>query len=172
MMMYKQYTQTLPTKSVILGIDPGYGRLGYAIFEKTETSEKLLDYSCVENPIHIEYSEKILNIAKEIEKVIKKHKPNTLAIEKLYFTKNQKTALQVSEIRGIILYLAIKNKLKITEYTPLEVKLSVCGYGKATKPQVEKMVKMLLKLKETPKYDDTTDAIALCLTCVARNDYF
>ncbi|MFC1625277.1 crossover junction endodeoxyribonuclease RuvC [Patescibacteria group bacterium] len=157
--------------TLILGIDPGYGRLGYAVLEKINQKEKLLDYSCIETSSKESYSERMLKIAKEIEKLIKKHKPKILAIEKLFFTTNQKTALTVSEIKGVILYLALKNNLKIIEYTPLEVKVAICGYGKATKEQVQKMVKLLLHLKNLPKHDDTSDAIALCLTCSARKDY-
>jgi crossover junction endodeoxyribonuclease RuvC len=156
---------------IILGIDPGYGRLGYAVLKKTGGSEKLLECSCIETSPKEKHSKRILEITNKVEKIIHKRKPNILAIEKLYFTKNQKTALAVSEIKGIMLYLALKNNLKITEYTPLEVKVAVCGYGKASKEQVKKMVKLLLNLKKIQKHDDTTDAIALCLTCSARKDF-
>jgi len=154
---------------IILGIDPGYGRLGYAVLEKKDRSEKLLYYSCVNTNPKNKYEERILEITNEIEKTIKKYKPNILAIEKLFFTTNQKTALRVSEIKGIVTFLAIKAGLKVSEYTPLEVKVAVCGYGKASKEQVQRMVNLLVKLERTPKYDDTTDAIALCLTCSARS---
>jgi len=150
---------------IILGIDPGYGRLGYAVLEKTLNSERLLDYSCVITEPSQKHEERIKKIAKHIEKVIKKLKPNILAIEKLYFTKNQKTALAVAEIKGIMIYLALKNNLKVTEYTPLQIKTATCGYGKASKEQMKKMVNLLIKLDKQPKYDDTIDAIALCLTC-------
>lgn len=155
---------------VILGIDPGYGRLGCAILEKEGKKESLLDFFLVETKPKESYYKRIKQITDKIEDVIKKHKPNILAIEKVYFTNNQKTALSVSEIRGIIIYLAIKNKMEIHEYTPLEVKSAVCGYGKATKDQVKKMVTLLLKLKEDIKNDDTIDAIAICLTCSAQKN--
>lgn len=158
--------------TLILGIDPGYGRLGYAILKKTPNKEELLDYSCIETESTENYTERILKIASKVEKLIKKYKPEVLAIEKIYFNKNQKTALMVSEIKGIINYLAAKNNMKIKEYTPLEVKNAVCGYGKATKEQVKKMVKMLVNLEKKPKYDDTYDAIALCLTCSSQQKYF
>lgn len=167
MQTYKKFTQT-----VILGIDPGYGRVGYAVLKKTPTQEEMFDYSCIETNPEEETSERILEIAQKIEKIIKKHKPEVLSIEKLFFTTNQKTALKVSEARGVIIYIAQKNGLKITEYTPLEVKTAICGYGKAPKDQVGKMVNALIKLPEPVKYDDTFDAIALCLTCVANKGYF
>lgn len=167
MTTYKKSAQT-----VILGIDPGYGRLGYAILKKTDCGEQLLEYFCIETTPKDNHQKRILKIAKEIEGVIRKYKPDILAIEKIYFAKNQKTALNVSEIKGIILYLAAKNEIKIVEYTPLEIKVAVCGYGKATKEQVKKTLNLLLKLEKKPKYDDTTDAIAICLTCAARRDYF
>jgi len=152
---------------IILGIDPGYGRLGYAILQKIGGKETLLDYSCIETDPKRAHEERILKIATAVEKLIKKYRPDTLAIEKLFFTTNQKTALRVSEIKGIILYLAIKNKMKVAEYAPLEVKAAVCGYGKAPKEQMGKMVNLLIKIPKAIKHDDTVDAIALCLTCSA-----
>lgn len=152
---------------IILGIDPGYGRMGYAILEKEKGVEKLRDYSCVETSPKDEYFGRVLCVAAAVEKLIKKHKPEVLAIETVFFTTNQKTALKTAEIRGIIIYIALKNKLRVVEYTPLQVKSAVCGYGKADKNQVRKMVEMIMKLKDSPKLDDTSDAIALCLTCSA-----
>ena len=136
---------------IILGIDPGYARLGYAILKKDSQVEKLIASSCIETSPKEKHSERILKLAKKVEKLIEKYKPNILAIEKLYFTTNQKTALKVAEIKGIVLYIALKNKLKTVEYTPLEIKVAVCGYGKAPKEQVKKMVKLLLNLKKNLK---------------------
>jgi len=155
-----------------LGIDPGYGRLGYAILKKKGGREELLDYSCIETSPKSEHCDRILEISEKIEKIIKKYRPEILAIEKLFFTTNQKTALNVSEIKGIVSYIALKNGLKIEEYTPLQIKTAVCGYGKASKEQVSKMVNLLIPLKKVPKYDDTYDAIALCLICAANKGYF
>lgn len=152
---------------IILGIDPGYGRLGCAILKKEKGQEKLLDYACLETSSKTEHPERILKIASGVEKIIKKYRPNILAIEKLYFNTNQKTALKVSEIKGIIIYLALKNKMKIFEYTPLQIKTAVCGYGKAPKEQIQKMINLILKLKKPIKQDDAADAVALCLTCSA-----
>ncbi|MBU1091904.1 crossover junction endodeoxyribonuclease RuvC [Patescibacteria group bacterium] len=155
---------------IILGIDPGYGRLGCAVLKKESKQEELLDFFCIETNPKKTYYERILEITNKIEKTINEYKPDTLAIEKVYFTNNQKTALNVSEVKGVIIYLALKNGMEIHEYTPLEIKSAVCGYGKATKEQVKKMVALLLNVKEEIKNDDTIDAIAICLTCSAQKN--
>lgn len=156
---------------IILGIDPGYSRLGYAIFEKNSDSEKLIECGCVETSAKKDFQAKMLEIGNAVDNIIKKTKPETLSIEKVFFTKNQKTALKIAEIRGAIVYIALKNKLKIAEYTPLEVKSAVCGYGKAPKEQVAKMVKLILGLKNQIKQDDAADAVALCITHAGRKNY-
>jgi len=161
---------------LILGIDPGYGRLGYALLQKTGDKESLIDCGCVETLKTENHYERILKIAEEIEKKIKKNKPDILAIEKIYFTKNQKTAMDVAEIKGIIIFLAIKNGLEIKEYSPLEIKMAVCGYGKAEKNQVKKMVELLIGPGEREKIgknqrDDVYDAIAVALTESCRSKY-
>lgn len=150
---------------IILGIDPGYGRLGYALLKKNEEGTTLLDYSCIETSKDLKYHERFLKLSEKIEKLLKKYKPEVAAIEKIYFTKNQKTAFAVAEVRGMLLYLMLKNKIKIEEYTPLEVKSAVCGYGKATKEQIKKMVTLILNIKKEPKIDDISDAIAIALIC-------
>lgn len=154
---------------IILGIDPGYGRLGYAVLRKEQGREKLIEASCLETRAAENRFKRITELSEKLEKIISKHQPDILAVEKVFFTKNQKTALEVAEIKGIVIYLGLKNKMAITEYTPLEVKSAVCGYGKADKNQVKKMVKILLNLNKEPGSDDTADAIALCLTYSARN---
>ncbi len=155
----------------ILGIDPGYGRLGYAVFEKNGSFEKLLEFSCIETSSKKSKNERFMEIADSIENLIKNHKADILVIEKVFFTKNQKTVLEIAEIRGIIIYLSLKHGLDILEYTPLQVKSAVCGYGKATKEQVQKMVSLILKIEKKPKFDDTSDAIALCLACASNKAF-
>jgi len=155
---------------IILGIDPGYGRMGYAVLQK-DKEEKLLEFSCAETDPKSKHVERVMVLAEKIEDLIKKYKPDYLAIERVFFTKNQKTALQVSEVKGMVTYIGLKNKLKVVEYTPLQVKSAVCGYGKATKDQVEKMIRMILKIKEQIEHDDTADAIALCLACSASEKH-
>ncbi|MEK7647343.1 MAG: crossover junction endodeoxyribonuclease RuvC [Patescibacteria group bacterium] len=151
----------------ILGIDPGFGRLGYSVISRDGNNYAVECMGCLETYSDTEYEQRLLSIGTDVEKIIFEKKPDIVALEKIYFTKNQKTALKVAEARGIIIYLATQNKIPLMEFTPLEVKTAVCGYGKADKKQVQTMVKMLLKLKEMPKYDDTTDALAIALTAFA-----
>lgn len=153
---------------IILGIDPGFERLGCAILEKTRGNEKLLYSSCITSDKKLSHEQRILFLARELEKVIKKYGPEILAIEKLFFAKNQKTAIKVSEARGMILYLAALKNINVQEFTPLEVKMSLTGYGKAEKIQVQKMVQAVLKMEKTPKSDDEIDAIAIAIACSSR----
>jgi len=148
---------------VILGIDPGFNKLGYAVLEK-QGGFNILDAGLIETKSSLKYETRILEIGKSVEKIINVYKPDTLAIEKLFFTTNQKTALRVAEVRGIILYLAAKKGLSCMDFTPLEVKSAVCGYGKADKKQIRDMLKLTLKNCVLPKNDDACDAIAVGLT--------
>lgn len=154
----------------ILGIDPGYERLGIAILEKNKTDrrENLLFSECFKTSAKLEFSERILLIGERLEEIIKKYKPEVLSIETLFFTTNQKTAMRVAETRGVIIYLAKKYNLKIFEATPLQIKIATTGYGKATKDQVMKMVKMLIQVDKNKKSDDELDAIAITLTASAH----
>ncbi|HPS21470.1 MAG TPA: crossover junction endodeoxyribonuclease RuvC [Candidatus Paceibacterota bacterium] len=154
----------------ILGIDPGYERLGIAILEKNKTDrrENLLFSECFKTSAKLEFSERILLIGERLEEIIKKYKPEVLSIETLFFTTNQKTAMHVAETRGVIIYLAKKYNLKIFEATPLQIKIATTGYGKATKDQVMKMVKMLIQVDKNKKSDDELDAIAITLTASAH----
>ncbi len=149
----------------ILGIDPGFGRLGYAILETNKKSFKVIDCDCFETKAKSDFSKRLMLVADKVNRLILKHKPDIMAIEKIFFAKNQKTAMQIAEVRGVLLYLAAQSKIPAYEHTPLEVKMALCGYGKATKEQVQKMLKILLKLTFLPKSDDATDALAIGLTC-------
>lgn len=152
---------------IILGIDPGYDRLGVCVLEKVSNSEcKLLYSECLESDRKKEINERIFIFGKELEKIIKKYKPVELAIEKLFFTNNQKTVMGVSETRGAIIYLSQKLNLKVNEYTPLQIKIALTGYGKADKDQVYFMLNNILKLdtKKDKKLDDEYDAIAVAYT--------
>lgn len=152
----------------ILSIDPGFERVGIAIIEKTFLQKDILVYSkCFKTSAKIPFPERLRNIGIEIEKIIKKYKPKVLAIEKLYFTTNQKTAMGVSEARGVIIYVASKNGLSIYEYTPPQIKVAVTGYGKASKEMMMSMVPKLININTTIKSDDELDAIAIGLTCLA-----
>lgn len=152
----------------ILGIDPGFGRLGYAAIEATKNKTRVLDCGCFETKSKLDFGKRLVLVADKVKKLISKHKPDVMAIEKIFFAKNQKTALQVAEVRGILLYLGASSGIPTYEFTPLEVKIALTGYGKATKDQVQKMLKILLKIPSLPKSDDATDALAICFTCASQ----
>jgi len=151
----------------IIAIDPGYERLGIAIIEKQNGKEILLYSECFKTSSKIKHEERLRLIGEEIEKIIKKYQPEALAIETLFFKTNAKTAMKVSESRGVIMYEAAKNGLKVTEFTPLQIKVAVTGYGKSEKEQVTSMVQKLIKIPKILKYDDEYDAIAVGLTFFA-----
>jgi crossover junction endodeoxyribonuclease RuvC len=152
----------------IIAIDPGFERIGIAIIEKTFLKKDVLVYStCFKTSAKIPFPERLRNIGLEIEKTIKKYKPTAMAIEKLYFTTNQKTVMGVSEARGVIVYAGAKNDLFIYEYTPPQIKVAVTGYGKASKEMVMSMVPKLIDIDPKINSDDELDAIAIGLTCLA-----
>jgi len=151
----------------VIGIDPGYERLGVAILEKKGGKEILLFSDCLQTDSKSPLSQRIFLLGQEVENIIKKWQPDALSIEKLFFTTNQKTAMGVSEVRGAIIYIAQKSNLKIFEYTPLQVKIAVTGYGKAEKSQVKSMLEKILKIESNKKRrDDEFDAMAIGLTCL------
>jgi crossover junction endodeoxyribonuclease RuvC len=149
----------------ILGIDPGFGKLGYAVIEAKKGEIQVIDCDCFETSSKLDYKKRLVLAADRVKRLISKHRPEAIAIEKVFFAKNQKTAFQIAEVRGVLLYLAAYSKTPVYEYTPLEVKMALCGYGKATKEEVQKMLKILTKMQSLPKSDDATDALAICLTC-------
>lgn len=154
----------------ILSIDPGYERVGISILEKTSNGsggEKLIYSDCFKTSKELSFIERLELVGNEVERIIKKYKPNAFAIEKLFFNTNQKTATNVSEVRGALIYIALKNKLKVFEYTPLQIKVAVCGDGHGDKEQVIAMVKNLIQIEKEIKYDDEYDAVAIGLTCFA-----
>lgn len=149
---------------IILGIDPGFNRLGFALLENNQSVLNILDSGFIETESGKDYQERILEIGIAVQDIIKKHKPDILAIEKLFFTTNQKTALKVSEIKGVVMYLCAFQKIPCVEYTPLQIKSAVCGYGKADKKQIRDMLKLSFKNYVLPKNDDACDAIAVAYT--------
>lgn len=150
---------------IILGIDPGFGRLGYAILQGDKKNVRIIDCDCFETSPKLPYEKRLILLTNKVKKLISKHKPEIIALEKVFFTKNQKTALQVAEVRGALRYLAGLAKIPVYEYTPLEVKMALTGYGKASKDQIQKMLKSLLKIQFLPKSDDACDALAISITC-------
>lgn len=157
----------------ILSIDPGYERVGIAVVEKENNKparaggEKLVYSDCFKTSSELSFLERLQLVGGEVERVIKKYKPKAFAIEKLFFNTNQKTATNVSEVRGALIYIALKNNLKVYEYTPLQIKSAVCGDGHGDKDQVITMVKNLIQIEKEIKHDDEYDAIAIGLTCFA-----
>lgn len=148
---------------LILGIDPGFGRTGWGVLQDEQGQLKMIAYGCVETTAKKEFSQRLEILYKEVKEVIKKFKPNALAVEELFFCKNITTAIKVSHARGVILLAGNQAKIPIYEFTPLQVKQAVSGYGKADKQQVQQMVKTLLGLKEIPKPDDAADALAVAI---------
>ncbi|MDO8623938.1 MAG: crossover junction endodeoxyribonuclease RuvC [bacterium] len=152
----------------ILAIDPGYERLGIAVVEKLpRQKEQLLYSSCVRTLKAIPHAERLLKIATEVRKVIDEFEPEGFAIETLFLGVNQKTVMPVAEARGALLVEAARAGLKVFEYTPLQIKVAVTGYGKSEKHQVMEMVKKLITIPSQKRLDDEYDAIAVGLTCLA-----
>ncbi|MCE9628477.1 MAG: crossover junction endodeoxyribonuclease RuvC [Candidatus Vogelbacteria bacterium] len=152
-----------------MGIDPGYDRLGVAIVQKGITNQEELIFSdCLTSDRKDIFPERLKKIGLGIESLINKFNPDYLVLEKLFVTNNQKTAMMVGEIRGMIMYIGAKASLPLLEYTPLEIKSTITGYGKADKEQVILMVKNLIKINREITHDDEFDAIAIALTAIAR----
>ena len=152
----------------ILGIDPGIGRTGYAVLEQSGKKISLVTCGCITTPTKTADSQRLLEIKKDLELIIKKYKPQSACIESLFFANNAKTAMSVGQARGVIMVTVAEFGLKIIEVTPLQVKISVTGYGKAEKSQVQKMVVTLLNLKKVPKPDDAADACAIAWAGIGR----
>jgi crossover junction endodeoxyribonuclease RuvC len=154
----------------ILGVDPGYERLGIAMLEKDKNSrkEKVVFSECFKTSAKLEFFERLKLIGEEVKNVIKKYKPEVLAIETLFLNTNQKTVMHVAEVRGVIIYEAICAGLKIFEASPPQIKIATTGYGRANKIQINKMVKILVDIDENIKSDDELDAIAIALTAFAH----
>ena len=153
---------------IILGIDPGTHRLGYSVLEYDRGAFRVLAADVIESAPKTPQNDVLERIAKDLARIIDIHKPGILALEKLFFFKNNKTAFRVSEARGVILLTGQARGLPIYEYTPLEVKMALTGYGKADKAQVQYMVKNILSLDTMPRLDDITDAMAVAITCAHR----
>ncbi|MEK7460478.1 MAG: crossover junction endodeoxyribonuclease RuvC [Patescibacteria group bacterium] len=147
----------------IIAIDPGYERLGIAILEKT-TKEHLLFSECFKTPSSLPFVERLELVGREVARVVKEFSPEVLAIENLFISNNQKTAMRVAEVRGAILYQARLLGLGVYEYTPLQIKTATTGYGKATKAQVASLVGKIIPEAKSLKQDDEVDAVAIGIT--------
>lgn len=152
----------------VVGVDPGFDRLGIAVLERSPRGgESVLHSSCFVTDRALSFPERLGCIADEIESVFRAHEPGALAIETLFFNTNQKTAVDVASVRGLILALAATHRIAVSEYSPPQVKIAVTGYGRSTKAQVMAMVPRLLALPHTPAHDDEYDALAVALTHLA-----
>ncbi len=147
----------------IIGIDPGYAIVGFGIIEYNKSRFSVVDYGAVTTPAGMHFNTRLMEIYNDLCYILDKFKPDFLAIERLYFTSNQKTAIDVAQARGIVLLAAKQRDIPVFEYTPLQVKQSVTGYGKAIKKQVQEMTRRILNLDEIPKPDDTADALAIAI---------
>lgn len=148
---------------IILGIDPGYAIVGYGIVEYVKNSYKVLEYGSITTPANMSFSKRLHKIDLDLQGVLNNYEINSVAIEKLFFNNNAKTAIDVAQARGVILNTLEKNNIDIFEYTPLQIKQALIGYGRADKLQMKTMVKRFLKLETMPKLDDTTDALAVAV---------
>lgn len=148
----------------VLGIDPGVALTGYGIVDSENGSEfKVIDYGRIETSSNLKKSMRFLQLYTELCSIISLYQPDVVAIEELFFNKNSKTAITIGEARGVIILTCIQNNLSIYEHTPLQVKQSITGYGRADKTQIQRMVKTLLGLPEIPKPDDVADALAVAV---------
>lgn len=148
---------------IILGIDPGFAITGYGVLSYEGNKFKVMDYGVVRTTTDMLFSKRLCKLSDELDMIIDKYKPDAVAIEELFFNKNVKTAISAAHGRGVAVLCAAKKNINVYEYTPLQVKQAVVGYGRADKNQVQQMVKILLNLSEIPKPDDAADALAIAI---------
>lgn len=154
---------------IILGVDPGFGRMGWGVIKQGKNNTwKALGWGCVETPPKSVLSDRLITLRDELQEVIKKYQPTSASVEKLFFFNNAKTAMDVGQARGVILLTIIDAGLKVVEFTPLQIKQAMTGYGKAEKSQMQRMVAVILGLKEKIKSDDAADALAAAL-CASQS---
>lgn len=154
---------------IIIGIDPGYAIVGIGVVEYKGNKFRTIDYNAITTPAGMPTVERLKKIYQEMTMYIDKYAPDSIAIEELFFNSNQKTAINVAQARGVLLVAAANRNIPIFEYTPLQVKQSVTGYGRADKQQIQQMVKMMLGLNVIPKPDDAADALAIAI-CHAHSN--
>ena len=152
----------------ILGIDPGTATTGFGLITKEGPKLTKVDCGVISTSKDLDMPERLSILYDDLQEIIKAHRPDVVVVEKLFFTNNITTAMTVSQARGVVLLVAEQNSIRIAEYTPLQVKMAVSGYGKATKKQVQEMVKKILKLEVIPKPDDAADALAIAI-CHSAN---
>ncbi len=148
---------------IILGIDPGTATTGYGVIENKNGKIKAVDHGCILTKTGQDLEDRLDIIFNDLTDIIKNFKPEMVAVEELFFASNAKTAISVGHARGVILLACKKAKVPVYEYTPLQVKQAICGYGRGDKQQIQKMVKALLNLNEIPKPDDAADGLAIAI---------
>ncbi|HEX5467128.1 MAG TPA: crossover junction endodeoxyribonuclease RuvC [Candidatus Limnocylindrales bacterium] len=153
---------------IVLGVDPGTARTGYGLVERTGSARlRAVDYGCLETPAGLPLAQRLMLIEQGLDGLVEEHRPLLVAVERLFFNKNVRTATAVGEARGVVLLVAARHGLAIHEYGPHEVKQAVTGHGRAEKGQVQRMVQALLGLPALPRPDDAADALAVAI-CVAH----
>lgn len=148
---------------IVLGIDPGLATTGYGIIESKDNKLEMINWGCILTKSCLPLSKRLLMIHQEIKKLILTYHPNVVVIEEIFFCKNVKTGLQIGHVRGVIMLAAIEADIEIIEYTPLQVKQALTGFGRAHKKQIQEMVRRLLNLKAVPNSDDAADALAVAI---------
>jgi crossover junction endodeoxyribonuclease RuvC len=158
---------------IVLGIDPGFGRVGYGIIEYNKNKYKVIEYGSITTDADMKFSKRLNKIEKDLSSVCSKYKIDVASVEKLFFNTNITTGIQVAEARGVILNTLENLNIEVSEYTPLQIKQALVGYGRADKIQIKSMVKKFLNLETMPKLDDTTDALAMAIchthSCTMNN---
>lgn len=158
-------TQAQPRR--VLAFDPGYERLGVAVVEREGSKEKLIFSDCVRTKASLPFEDRLAELGRAAEAYIAEYAPSEVALEEVFFAKNEKTAVKIAEVRGMLTYIARKAGVEVRQFTPLEVKVAVTGYGKSEKSAVSTMVYRLVSIPARKRLDDEVDAIAIGLTCLA-----
>jgi len=154
---------------LVIGIDPGTARTGYGLVREEQNGElKVVDYGVIQTPATMPMHQRLLHLYRELKSITLLHRPDSGAVEKLFFQKNVRTAISVGQGRGVAILALAEAEMPIAEYTPLEIKQAIAGYGGADKAQMQYMVKALLALDETPKPDDAADALAVAVCHIHR----
>lgn len=158
-------------KKIIMGIDPGFAITGYGLIKLDGKKMSPIKYGSITSTTKESFGQRLDKIYKELKKIINKYRPDTIAVEELFFAKNAKTAIKVGQARGVAILAAHQNKALIREFTPLQVKQAITGYGFASKTQIQKMVKLQLNLKTIPRPDDIADALAIAICCAYTKEF-
>lgn len=159
------------TSRIIMGIDPGIASCGYGLIRESRGNLESVVFGCIQTKPRVEFSSRLKIIHNSLKRLINKYQPDLMAVEEIFFCKNVKTALNVGQAKGVILLTTIQSKVPLQEFTPLQVKQALTGYGRADKMQIRKMVQCILKLPELPKSDDAADALAIAICAANTKEY-